>query len=310
VLAITAANIDLQNPLSGLRIGERPEPSLREGWSNVTLCAASLNHHDLWALRGDGLRTEDLPRILGCDGAGIDENGNEVVIYPGINDPAWMGSEDKDPQLSLLSERQDGTFASKVSVPTRNLLLKPRDISFEEAACLPTAWLTAYRMLFTQAVAQPGSTVLIQGAGGGVATALILLAKAAGICVWVTSRSAEKRERALALGADASFEMGARLPEQVDAVMDTVGAATWRHSLSAVQQGGTVVVAGVTTGEDPPAQFGTTIGTRDELLRLLRFCSRHQIHPPIHASMPLGEGLEGFRMMLAGDNFGKIVFTM
>ena len=140
-----------------------------------------------------------------------------------ISDPAWLGDETLDPRRSLLSERHPGTFAERVAVPARNLVPKPPELSWEQAACLPTAWLTAYRMLFTRGRVVPGMTVLVQGAGGGVATALIALGRAAGLRVWATSRSEEKRARAVALGADATFEPGSRLPERVDAVMETVG---------------------------------------------------------------------------------------
>ena len=118
--------------------------------------------------------------ILGCDAAGIDEDGNEVVVHAVISDPSWSGDETMDPKRSLLSERYQGTFADRVAVPRGNVVPKPASLSFEEAACLPTAWLTAYRMLFTQGGLKAGDTVLVQGAGGGVATALITLARAGG----------------------------------------------------------------------------------------------------------------------------------
>ena len=126
--------------------------------------------------------------ILGCDAAGIDENGDEVLVHAVISSDSWRGDETLDPRRSLLSERHQGALAERVAVPKRNVLPKPAELSFEDAACLPTAWLTAYRMLFTRGEIVPGMTVLVQGAGGGVATALIVLASAAGARVWVTSR--------------------------------------------------------------------------------------------------------------------------
>ena len=162
--------------------------------------------------------------ILGCDAAGIDPDGNEVIVHSVISSPDWTGDETLDPRRSLLSERHQGTLAEQVVVPRRNLVPKPASLSFEEAACLPTAWLTAYRMLFVQSDVRPGDTVLIQGAGGGVATALVMLARAGGFRAWVTSRSQEKQQRALDLGADGAFDTGARLPDRVDAVFETVGA--------------------------------------------------------------------------------------
>ena len=169
--------------------------------------------------------------ILGTDAAGVDEDGNEVVVHGVISEPSWTGDETFDPKRSLLSERHQGAMAERVAVPRRNVVPKPASLSFAEAACLPTAWLTAYRMLFTRGELRPGETVLVQGAGGGVATAAIVLARAAGLRVLVTSRDEGKRAKALEIGAHEAFESGARLPEKADAVIETVGKATWSHSV-------------------------------------------------------------------------------
>jgi NADPH:quinone reductase-like Zn-dependent oxidoreductase len=321
MLAVFAATQDSENPLSGLRIDDRPNPEPPDGWATLTVKAASLNHHDLWSLRGVGLPEDRLPMILGCDAAGLDEDGNEVIAHSVINDPSWHGDETLDPRRSLLSERYQGTFAEKVAVPRHNLVPKPPELSFEEAACLPTAWLTAYRMLFTRGRVSPGATVLVQGASGGVATALTVLASAAGIRVWVTGRSEEKRAKALELGADQAFEPGARLPERVDAVMETTGEATWKHSIRALKPGGTIVISGATTGDAPPAELtrifflqlsvvGSTMGTREELERLIRLCVDKGVRPAIHSTLPLTDAQTGFETMLKGDTAGKIVFTV
>lgn len=320
MFAAYAARTAPEDPLSALELGERPDPEPREGWATVRLKAASLNHHDLWSLRGVGLPADRLPMILGCDGAGIDEDGNEVVVHAVIGDPDYRGDETQDPKRSLLSERYQGTFADLVQVPRRNLVPKPAALSFEEAACLPTAWLTAYRMLFTQSGAAPGSTILVQGAGGGVATALIALGAAAGYRVWATSRDETKRARAVELGAEQAFENGARLPERVDAVMETVGKATWGHSLKSLRPGGTLVVSGATSGPDPSADLnrvfflqlrivGSTMGTREELERLMRFCETSGVRPLIDTVLPLEQAREGFAKMASGDLFGKVVLT-
>jgi NADPH:quinone reductase-like Zn-dependent oxidoreductase len=320
VLAVFAEKIDRDDPLSGLRIDQRPEPEVPEGWTTVKVKAASLNHHDLWSLRGVGLPEERLPMILGCDAAGLDEDGNEVVVHAVISDPDWRGDETLDPRRSLLSERFQGSLAEKVAVPRRNLLPKPPELSFEEAACLPTAWLTAYRMLFTRGAVVPGMTVLVQGAGGGVATAATELASAAGARVWVTARSEEKRQQAVSLGAAAAFESGARLPERVDVVIETVGEATWAHSIRSLKPGGTLVVSGATTGQTPSAELnrvfflqlsvvGSTMGTREELERLMRLCVEKELRPAIDRTLPIAQAREGFEAMLAGDVVGKIVFT-
>ncbi|WP_067490236.1 zinc-binding dehydrogenase [Actinomadura hibisca] len=321
MFAVTATRFDADDPLNGLTYGERPDPQAPEGWTTVTVKAAALNHHDLWSLKGVGLREDQLPMILGCDAAGVDEDGNEVIVHAVIGDPdRGDGDETLDPKRSLLSEVHDGTLAQKVAVPRRNLVPKPAELSFEEAACLPTAWLTAYRMVFGKAGLEPGSSVLVQGAGGGVATAAISLASAAGYRVYATSRSEDKRERALELGADQALESGARLPERVDAVIETVGEATWSHSLKSLRPGGRVVVSGATSGQVPPAELnrvfflqlsvvGSTMGTRAQLDRLAKFLVKSGVRPRIDRVLPLERAAEGFAAMHEGDLFGKVVFT-
>jgi len=321
VLAVYASKIDPKDPLSGLEVGDRPDPEVPGGWTTVTVKAASLNHHDLWSLRGVGLGEDKLPMILGCDAAGLDDDGNEVVVHAVISSDSWRGDETFDPRRSLLSERYQGALAEKVAVPRANVLPKPPELSFEEAACLPTAWLTAYRMLFTRGKVVPGQTILVQGASGGVATALTVLAAAAGVRVWVTGRSEDKREQALKLGADQVFESGTRLPERVDAVFETTGKATWGHSIRSLKPGGTVVVSGATTGDPEPAELtrifflqlsivGSTMGTREELERLMRLCVDRDVRPVIHSTLPLADARQGFAAMLAGEVVGKIVFTV
>ena len=320
MLAVTAARTDADDPLSCLEVGERPEPEVPDGWTTVRVAAASLNHHDLWTLRGVGLRTEP-PVVLGCDAAGWDADGNEVVVHAVVSDPSWSGDETLDPRRSLLSEVHDGTFAEEVVVPAGNVVPKPPELSFEEAACLPTAWLTAYRMLFVQAALTPGQSVLVQGAGGGVATACVVLGSAAGLRVYATSRSQAKRERAEQLGATAALETGARLPERVDAVMETVGEATWAHSLKALKPGGAVVVSGATSGPAPSADLtrvfflqlrvlGSTMGTRDELSRLLSFLTTTGARPLVDEVLPLAEVRRGMERMEAGDLLGKVVLQV
>ncbi len=322
MFAAYAESLNPAAPLDGLVLGDRPEPDVPTGWTTVTVKATALNHHDVWSLRGVGLPAERLPMILGCDAAGIDSDGNDVVVHAVISDPQWTGDETVDPGRSLLSERYQGTMAERVAVPARNVVPKPAALSFEEAACLPTAWLTAYRMLFTQAGVQPGDSVLVQGAGGGVATALVALASTAGMRVYVTSRDEAKRARALELGAAEAFEPGARLPHRVDAVMETVGAATWSHSMKALRPGGTVVVSGTTSGPDPDnAELrrifflqlrvqGSTMGTQAELRKLVQFMDVAGVRPVIDRVLPLDKARDGFAAMADGDLFGKVVFTL
>jgi NADPH:quinone reductase-like Zn-dependent oxidoreductase len=262
MFAVYAASPQPDNPLAALTVGERPAPEPRDGWVRVSMKAASLNMHDLWTLRGVGIKAEQFPMILGCDGAGV----------------------------------------------------------LDDAACMGTAWLTAYRMLFVKSGLRPGQTMLVQGASGGVSTALIQLGRAAGFRVWVTGRSEETRALAASLGAHDTFESGARLPERVEAVFETVGKATWSHSMKSLKPGGIIVISGSTSGPDANAELqrlfflqlrvvGSTMGTRDELADLLKFCSLTGIRPQIGTSLPLSDAVQGFEAMLAGETAGKIVFT-
>ena len=205
-------------------------------------------------------------------------------------------------------------------VPARNVVPKPETMTFAQAACMGTAWLTAYRMLFVKSGLRPGQTMLVQGASGGVSTALIALGHAAGMRVWVTGRQAEKRTLAVRLGADEAFESGARLPERVDAVFETVGRATWSHSIKALRPGGVVVVSGATTGDPTAAELqrifflqlsvvGSTMGTRAELVDLLSFCRQAGISPHIGGELPLDSAGQALRALRDGDTEGKLVLT-
>jgi NADPH:quinone reductase-like Zn-dependent oxidoreductase len=317
--AATAVSQSPTDPLSGLVLGGVPVPLPPPGWSLVKVVASSLNMHDLWTLRGVGHPADRLPRILGCDAAGYDEHGDPVIVHPVIADPdAGSGDETLDPGRALLSEQHDGAFAEYLTVPRRNLVPKPDWLSFDEAACLPVAWTTAYRMLFTQANVRAGDRVLVQGVGGGVASAAIQLAVAAGAVVYATSRSADKRKQALVWGAHEAVATGERLPERVDVVIETVGEATWSHSLKALRPGGAVVVAGATSGMNPPADLGrifylqqrilgSTGCTRGELVAMLRMMQATGTRPVIDRTLPLTRIHQGLRRMIDGEATGKIV---
>ncbi len=315
--AVTAISGDLDNPLAGLQIGEHPDPTVPEGWVRVAIKAASLNHHDVWTLRGVATAAENLPIVLGSDAAGVMDDGREVIVHAVIGDPS-KGDETLDPKRSLLSEVYDGTQAEFVTVPAYNVIDKPDFLSFEEASCLPTSWLTAYRMLFTKSGLQKGDTVMIQGAGGGVATALTQLASAAGITVWVTSRDEAKREYAKSLGANEVFETGARLPGKVDAVMESVGEATWSHSMRSLRPGGRIVICGATSGANPPADLnrlfflqlevvGSTMGTKAEFESLLKFMQETDVRPQIQQTFEMADARDAYELMINGDVRGKLV---
>ncbi len=320
MLAAYANSINPDDPLAGLVVGQRPEPQVPDGWTTIQVKAASLNHHDLWSLRGVGLDADKLPMILGCDAVGLDHEGNEVIAYPIISGTG-RGDETMDPNRSILSEKYQGTLAERVAVPSGNLVSKPSDWTWAQAACLPTAWLTAYRMLAVRSGLRPGNTVLVQGAGGGVATACISLGQAMGLRVWATSRDEAKRDAALAIGAHGVFASGARLPERVDAVMETVGAATWDHSIKCLRPGGTIVISGATTGANPPAALarifflqlsvvGSTMGTIEDLRNLVSLCSLSGIRPTVDCEVPLTDARTAFEALQSGKVFGKIVITV
>ncbi|MFD1325734.1 zinc-binding dehydrogenase [Micromonospora sonneratiae] len=310
--AAYAARFDTDSPLAALAVGERPDPAPQDpDWVTVQVRASSLNHHDLWSLRGVGLTEARLPMILGCDAAGVDPDGNEVVVYPVVADPT-------DPRgVSILSENHPGTFAERVAVPRANLVPLPAGMPFTDAACLPTAWLTAWRMLTTRGRIDQADAVLVQGAGGGVATAAVALAVASGKRVYATSRDAGKRERIEALGATA-LEPGARLPERVDVVIETVGAATFDHSMKSAAPGARIVVSGATAGYEPKVNLrrvfamqleilGSSMGTPGELADLLAFCVAREVRPVIDTVYGFSQVEEAFARLESGEVFGKVV---
>ncbi len=319
MLAAYATRTSPDDPLSALEVGDVPEPEPRDGWVSVHVRAAALNHHDLWSLRGVGLPADRLPMVLGTDAAGVTDDGREVIVHSvigGPNAPTGQAVPPGEPR-SILSERYPGALAERVLVPATNLVDKPATLAWEHAACLPTAYLTAYRSLFRSGHARPGQRVLVQGAGGGFAVAAIQLGAAAGLDVTVTSRDAAKRDRALALGATAAVEPGARIP-RVDLVLESVGAATWRHTMRSVADGGTVVVVGATSGDPSPLEAthlffrevtvtGATMGTRDELVGLVDVVVRAGIVPPVDSSYALTDARSAFARLLGGGHTGKVV---
>jgi NADPH:quinone reductase-like Zn-dependent oxidoreductase len=317
--ALFAAAPNPDDPLSAARVGERPDPELGDGWTVVEVRAASLNHHDLWTLRGVGIKPEQFPMILGCDAAGVDAaTGAEVVVHGVISSPGWAGDDTLDPGRTLLSEKYQGSVAERVAVPERNVVPKPAGLSFLHAACLPTAWLTAYRMLFVKSGLTPGQTVLVQGGNGGVGSAAVAMGRMAGLRVWTTARTEAKRQAARDLGAHETFEPGARLPERVDAVLETVGEATWAHSLRSLKPGGRIVVSGATSGDRPAAELrrmfflqlsvvGSTMGSRAELESLIAFLMSTGLRPNVNRVLPLAEARDGLAAMERGEAVGKIV---
>jgi len=310
------------DPIACLEVRDEPEPVVEPGWVRVRVRAAALTQHDLWTLRGVGHPAERIPMILGCEAAGETDDGRRVLVHGVIGDPdAGGGDETLDPDREILSERHPGAFAEYVAVPARNVLALPDSVSFEQGACLPITWGTAYRMLFTRAGVRAGDRVLVQGGAGGVGAAAVWLASRAGARVYATARTPEKRAYAEGMGAIA-VEPDARLPERVDVVVDTIGEATWKHSLRCLRPGGTIVLCGATSGGSPDPELlrvfyqqlrviGSTACTLVELRGMLRLIGELGPLPSglVDRVLPLASIHDGFRALASGEHLGKIVVT-
>ncbi|MEU6859690.1 zinc-binding dehydrogenase [Glycomyces sp. NPDC046736] len=322
MLAAYARNVNPDDPFAALAVGQIEPPEVPAEWTRVDLVAATVNRHDYWSLQGVGLREDQCPMILGTDAVGRTADGDEVVVYPVIAD-ASLEDETLDPKRTLLSEHHPGTLAEQIAVPARNLLPVPAGWTAAEAACLPTAYLTAWRMLTTRgrlkAAGDNDAAVLVQGTGGGVATAAIVLARALGARVYATGRSPERRERAAELGAVPAAP-DARLPERVDIVVDSVGEAVMEHSIKSLKPGGRLVICGVTGGYAPRVDLrhvffkqleilGSTMGTQAELAALLDFCAARSLRPVIDSTYALADAESALRRLASGESFGKIVVT-
>jgi NADPH:quinone reductase-like Zn-dependent oxidoreductase len=345
--AVFAARVGGDDPLANLEVGDVDEAQLRPGWAMVRFAMGSLNHHDIWTLRGVSATPIVPPHVLGCDVAGtllgyyeneppepLPAIGSPVVVHGVVrcgHCAACRGEEGAPCRTARLFSETPvaGTFSDQVIVPAGNLVPLPESVSFDAAACLPTAYLTAYHMLFARAALRPGMTVLVQGVSGGVASAAILLANIAGITVFATSRDEPKRGLALELGATEAFpperETARALIARtdglgVDAVIETVGEPTWELSLRAVRPGGTVVVAGATGGMNPPAELnriyyrnvtvaGSSMGTLAELRRLVELCAQGRLQPLIGSRHPMENADDAFREMVAGELRGKVLLV-
>jgi len=345
--ALYAMKLGGDSPLANLEFGERPDPDPGPGQVRIRVRAATLNHHDYWTLKGIVGHPVVPPRILGCDASGVVDSygpdppqgslppGSDVAVYPVTFCGSCAACRGGDPMLCrtfyMLSDGPiDGSFAEFLVAPAQNVVPKPPSLSHEEAACLGTTYLTAYRMLFTKADVRPGARVLVQGAGGGLATAAIALAAAAGATVIASSRSEEKLARSQRLGAHDAVLAGPDAARQilsmtngegVDAVIESVGEPTWGTSLRAVRPGGAVVVAGATAGPNPPADLarifwrqlrilGSTEGTLDEFESLLRFVESKKMKPAIDTVYPFDQAMTAFERLASGDFFGKLVLRL
>jgi NADPH:quinone reductase-like Zn-dependent oxidoreductase len=303
-----------------LRYEDAPDPDPRPGEVLIRLRAASLNRLDLWVRRG--LPSVRKPRILGADGAGLDESGRRVVINPGL---------EHGDRITVIGEHMDGTHAEQIAVPSSNVYPLPDDLSFEEAAAFPLVFETAYRMLVTRAGVREGEWILVWGAGSGVGSASLVIAKALGAKVVATSSSDEKLGRLRELGADAvvnhvSGDVLTAVKEATggagaDVVVEHVGEATWQTSLQAVRPHGRIAVCGATTGPNPKAALhriwwkqltilGSTMGTKADFEGAYELVVDGRAKPVIDRVYPLADARAAHERMESGEHFGKIVLAI
>lgn len=345
--ALYAKALGGDNPLDNIAIGERPEPHAKRGEVRVRMRSATLNYHDYWTLRGVVGYPIQVPRILGCDGAGVvdaygpdrpdgtPDPGSDVVLYPLAFCGHCRGCLGEDPMLcrtfTMLSDGElEGSFAHYAVLPALHVVPKPAELTWPQAAGLSVTYLTAYRMLFVKAALRPGDSVLIHAAAGGLGSAATQLAAAAGVTVFASSRSDEKLAVAAQLGAKHLVGAGKdaakailRLTqgEGVDAVLESVGEATWGTSLRAARQGGTIVVAGATSGPNPPADLarvfwrqlkilGSTMGSLPEFMALIRFMQTKGLKPLVDSEFPLAQGRDAFEKLVSHRHVGKIAFDL
>jgi zinc-binding alcohol dehydrogenase/oxidoreductase len=310
-----------------LRPGEFPDPAERQGWVTVALRASALNWHDV--LVRQGRYRSPLPHIIGADGAGVrTDTGEPVVVLPSLN---W-GDRDDAPgtRWEILGDHTPGTYAELVSVPVDCLAPKPVGMSWAEAAALPLVGVTTYRALFARGRLRAGESMLVIGAGGGIATMAIALAVAAGADITVTSSSTETIEHAVAAGArggvlhsetDWPDHARAMSPDNAgfDLILDPVG--RWNESVRALRPGGRLVVLGANAAQTAPidvrsfyfGQFdllGTTMGSNRDFVGLLNMIDRCSVRPPvIDREFPLDRAAEAHEYLENGRNFGKCVLT-
>lgn len=316
-----------------LSVASVADPHPQAGEVVVGIRAAALNHRDVWIKQGQyaGLKWPCLPGsdgagvVLEC-GPGVDPalRGRDVIINPSF---AWGASEAaQGTQFTILGLPRDGTLAEKIAVPVTQVTIKPPYLSWEEAAALPLAGLTAFRALFARAEAKTGERVLISGVGGGVALFGLQFAVAVGAEVWVTSSSEEKIARAVKLGARGGFDYrrpgwAAEAVKQAggfDVIVESAGGDGFEQLIDAAAPGGRIVFFGATRGNPPVlpmrkvfwrqlSLLGTTMGSPADWAALVKFVSERQIRPVVSATFPLDRAGEAFALMERGEQFGKIV---
>jgi len=325
-----------------LRYEEVPTPEIRPNEVLVRVRACAMNHLDLWVRKG--LPNIPLPHILGSDVAGEVEAvgelvegvhvGDPVVISPGLScgrcQMCLSGRDNLCREYKILGEHVDGGYAEYVKVPATNVIPKPERLSFEEAAAVPLVFLTAWNMLVTRAQVRPGEDVLVWGAGSGVGSAAIQIAKLFGARVIAVAGEDWKLEKAKELGADVTLNHRTQDVLQevrrltgkrgVDIVFEHVGAATWEVSIKSLARGGRMVTCGATSGAQAQTDIrylfskqlsilGTFMGSKGEVLEVMRLVEEGKLRPVVHRVFPLREAAKAHRTLEEREHFGKLVLV-
>jgi len=328
-----------------VRVQEMPSPAVGPADVLVRVRAVALNHLDIWIRNGLPRLTVAFPHIPGADVAGVVEEvgsavtavrpGQEVVIAPGIScgvcSYCVSGEDNLCRSYSILGEHRHGGFAEFVSVPEANVLPKPLHLTFEEVAAIPLVFLTAWNMLVTNGRIRFGDEVLIWGAGSGVGSAGIQIAKLFNARVIAVAGAPWKLEKAKSLGADEGIDYREQdVPEEIkrltgrrgmDIVFDHVGAATWQTSLKVLGRGGRLVTCGATSGSEATTDIryiysrklsihGTWMGTKRELYEVMRLVEAKKLRPVVHQVFPLERAAEAQTMMERSEHFGKVVLQL
>ncbi len=327
-----------------LRYEEVPTPKPGRGEALIRVKGCSVNHLDIWIRQGIPAYSMTLPHISGCDIAGIVEEGGpdtpgvspgqKVVVAPGLScfgcEPCLAGRDNLCATFRILGANVDGGYAEFATVPTRNLLPLPENLSFEEGAAYPLVFLTAWHMLIHRAGLRPGETVLVLAAGSGIGSAAVQIARLAGARVLAAAGSDEKLGRAKHLGADTGInytreDFSKRVKELTDGrgadvVFEHVGEATWEKSLASLAKNGRLVTCGATTGGEvritlrplfmrQQTILGSVMGTRAEFAEITRLMGMGRLKPVVDSVYPLKEARQAQERMLARENFGKIVLV-
>ncbi|MFN3179457.1 MAG: zinc-binding dehydrogenase [Thermus sp.] len=328
-----------------LKVAEVPTPEPGPKEVRIRVKAAALNHLDIWVRKGVASPKLPLPHILGADASGVVDAvgpgvtgfvpGDEVVVNPGLScghcERCLAGEDNLCPRYEILGEHRFGAYAEYLVVPEVNLLKKPQNLSFAEAAAIPLTFLTAWQMVVDKLQVRPGEDVLVMAAGSGVSVAAIQIAKLFGARVIATAGSEEKLRKAKELGADETVNYThPDWPKEVrrltggkgaDKVVDHTGALYFEGVIRATANGGRIAIAGASSGYEGTLPFahvffrqlsilGSTMGSKSRLFPILRFVEQGKLKPVVGQVLPLEEAAEGHRLLEERRVFGKVVLRV